>query len=72
MSVQTTADEKRDSALDSIQSAIEDLGEIVVGECYGHDGFHGPYTKRINEAFQLLIQGRGLLQDKSDSDGQAD
>jgi len=37
MSIRTTADEHIDSATEHVRSAIKDLHEVVVVNCWGHE-----------------------------------
>ncbi len=61
MSVQTTADERLASARHKVQSAFEDLSEIVVDECWGTTDFRQEFRGQIQEAFDLLRQVRAKL-----------
>ena len=56
MSVQTRAYEHLDSAKKHIRDALEDLSEIVVKECWGHDDFNEEGKEKIYETFQDLLK----------------
>ena len=57
----TTADEHRDSARQHIQEAIEDLSQIVIHECWGHDGYRPEYRDALEEALGELLRLRKNL-----------
>lgn len=62
MSVQTTADDHLDSAREHIASALEDLSEIIVKECWGHDDFNEEWRKKIHQTFQDLLKMKKRFQ----------
>lgn len=55
MDYHTMADEKRDSAKAHIQQAVEDLSEIIIRKCYGHDEYNKEYKKKMRAAFLALL-----------------
>ncbi len=54
MSIRTTADEKRDDAVEHVTKAIDALREIVIDECWGSRDFTGTYRKALEDAFDAL------------------
>lgn len=61
MSVRTEADEKREQAIDSVQTAIECLSRIVVNRCEGADDFNAAYKLGHKQALKALIEVRDDL-----------
>lgn len=61
MSVRTTADEKRDEAIDHVTEAIKSLSEIIIGRCWGHDGYTQIYYNKMRKALADLIEMRDGL-----------
>jgi len=59
--VTTTSDQKLDSAANNVESAIDDLAQIVIHQCSGHDEYKEIYKNDIEEAFQLLLRVRKRL-----------
>ena len=55
MSVITTADEKLHSAAEHVKAALQDLGEIAINDCWGHDDFSEEYKETIAEVMNDLI-----------------
>lgn len=56
MSVQTRADDKRDSARQHIADAVQDLAEIFVDECWGHDDYRKEYRANLKEIWLKLME----------------
>ena len=55
MSVTTTADEHLDSAKENIQSAIKNLSEIVVEQCWGSEEYNQGFRDTLRKThFELL------------------
>jgi predicted nucleic acid-binding Zn-ribbon protein len=66
MGVRTEADERLDSARERIQGAIEDLSEIVIRRCWGHDEFTSTAQKNILKAHQEMMALRHRLEHLSE------
>ena len=62
MSVITTADEKLNSAVDSLNSAIANLSEIVIDRCWGHDDYTTEFKEVLSKSMFDLIQIRDALE----------
>jgi hypothetical protein len=62
MGVRTTADEKVESALESINNAIQSLSDIVVNQCWGHDSWNVEYRAKLEESFLSLMEIRKKLE----------
>jgi len=60
MGVITTADERRDSALEHIDDAIKDLADIVVGKVWGYDEYSRDYELKL---FKLFSELAGIRHD---------
>lgn len=54
MSVKTSADEHLDKVKENISSSIEELSQIVIHECWGHDQFNIEYREKLEEVFTQL------------------
>ena len=55
MSVTTTADEQLENAKENIQSAIKNLSEIVVDQCWGADEYKREFRDKLRKThFELL------------------
>lgn len=61
MSVTTTADEHRDTALEEVDSALRHLAQIVVYQCNGANEYSKEYTTKLSESFSALMKIRGDL-----------
>ena len=61
MSVTTTADEHLDRAKDNIQSAIKNLSEFVIEECWGVEDFSSTYRVTLRNCLQELLKVREEL-----------
>lgn len=59
--MKTQADEARESAITNVQSAIENLAEIVVNQCHGHDEFNDAFKQTLALSLQGLIEIREAL-----------
>ena len=62
MGVITTADEKLESAKEHINAAIEDLSEIVVNRCWGHDEYVEEAKDAQKKVFADLLSMRTRLE----------
>ena len=62
MSVITAADEKLLGAKAHIQSAIEDLSDIVAKKIWGHDEFTRVYQHQMHVALNRLMEARETLE----------
>lgn len=51
----TQADERLANAKKCIKQAIEDLTEIIIKDCDGHDEYEKSYIAKIQEALNALI-----------------
>lgn len=56
MSVRTEADEKKDSALDSLRDARKDLLKCVDHEVWGGDEWNSEYEAKIFETITTLTK----------------
>lgn len=56
MSIRTTADEKRDTAKDNIETAIKNLSEIIVDKVWGSDEFNEEYKNKLLLAMSKLLE----------------
>lgn len=54
MSVYTTADEKKDSAVSHVREAVKDLSEICVNEAWGSDEFCEEYRELLWQSMVAL------------------
>ena len=61
MSAETDADRRLTSAKEHVREAIKDLGEIVVNQCYGHDGYEDEYAVELAAILQELVDIRRRL-----------
>lgn len=61
MSVRTTADEQLESAKDNIQSAIKNLSEIVIEECWGSEDFSSEFSVILRKALSEMVEVRESL-----------
>ena len=61
MSVTTTADEQKDSAIEHIKEAIKNLGEIIINQCWGHDDYSDDYSTGLKQSLIELITIRDRL-----------
>ena len=61
MGVSTTADEKRDEALEHVRQAIRCLSEIVIEQCYGHDDWGAEYRGTLQRTLLELLEIRDRL-----------
>ena len=61
MGVTTTADERRNEAVESIKDAIRSLSEIVVNQCHGHDDWGPEYQGNLKRSLLELIEIRDRL-----------
>jgi len=61
MGVTTTADERRDEAVESIKDAIRSLSQIVIEQCHGHDGWNPEYQGNLKRSLLELIEIRDRL-----------
>ena len=61
MSVTTTADERLNDAKDNIQSAIKNLSEIVIEECWGAEEFSSEFSATLRKALSEMIEVRESL-----------
>lgn len=52
----TTADEKRETARDSVKTAIQAIHEIVILKCYGHDEYTKEYQNVLYDSYLKLIE----------------
>ena len=62
MSVITTADEKLNSAVDSLNSAIANLSEIVIDRCWGYDDYNTEFKAVLSKSMFDLIKIRDALE----------
>ena len=58
MSVQTTADEKRDEAFEHINAAIASLSVIVIDRCSGWSDYREAYYSKLRQSLSDLIDIR--------------
>jgi hypothetical protein len=61
MSVQTTADDRRDEAVNHVKEAIRCLSDIVVDQCHGHDDWTPEYQGNLKRSLLELIEIRDRL-----------
>jgi len=59
--MQTTADGKRDDAVENIQKSIELLSEIIVGKIAGYSDYTERYKAELQEALNQLITIRNKI-----------
>lgn len=55
MSVKTAADEHLDNVRKHLANAVEELGEIVANECWGHDEFKDAFRKGLLTKYITLL-----------------
>lgn len=60
--MRTTADDKVDSAVEHINSAVESISDVVVSKCYGYDEYSREYRKNLAIALQELLELRETLE----------
>ena len=65
MSVQTTADEARDKAVEHMDDAIKELSKIVIERCSGTDEYKMSYRTALMNAMSDLIEIRDNLDPRS-------
>lgn len=58
MGVRTTADEEVEKAQTAINDAIQSLSAIVIGECWGHDGYNREYRETLSNTMHSLLKLR--------------
>lgn len=61
MSVKTTADEKLDACSFHINEAVQDLKEVLVEECWGHDQYRKEYREMLDRMFMDLMRMKKKL-----------
>ena len=61
MSVRTDADIHLQGAKDNLQESLEDLSQLLVNDCDGHDAWNEEYTNKMVEAFSLMQKAKRLL-----------
>jgi hypothetical protein len=61
MSVQSAADDARDSAKQSIKDAITSLNSIVVDEIWGTSDYSDEYKKKLSDVLSDLIRVHGAM-----------
>lgn len=61
MSVRTTADEKKDEALEHLHEAYKCLLEVLDPETYGSGDFNDEYIHAIEEAIPALLKIKRIL-----------
>ena len=57
----TEADGHRDKAVESVKDAIQNLSEIVVNQCCGHDDYGEEYRAALKQSLVDLIEVRDRL-----------
>jgi len=62
MSVNTTADDHKEAAINDLRSALEHLTAIVVGHCDGWDDFNDVGKSRLHVAFTKSMEARNTLE----------
>ena len=61
MSVQTLADDNLECAKEHINAAIKCLGDIVVSECPGYNGYITQYREAMADSLHELVKIREKL-----------
>jgi hypothetical protein len=61
VSVNTTADDHRDEAVENVKRAISSLSEIVIEQCAGHDDWKDEYRATLKKSLLGLIEIRDAL-----------
>ena len=60
--VMTTADEKKNSACSHIQTAINDLSDIIIHKCWGYEDFTTEYKTTLHYCLNDLLKIRDRLE----------
>ena len=61
MSVSTEADDLLDATDRHIADAVECLSSVVVGRCWGFDGYTPEYSEKVRSVYYDLIEMRLAL-----------
>lgn len=61
MSVQTHADGNLEMAKEHINAAIKCLGDNVISQCQGHDGYITEYREAMADSLHELVKIREKL-----------
>ena len=61
MSVITTADDRKQSAKESVEDAVKSLSNIVIDECWGADDFSKKHQEELYDALMTLIKVKKVL-----------
>lgn len=61
MSWNTTADDRLESARQKVQAAIEDLSQICIHQCDGHDDYNTEFKGELHQAFFKLVEVRKMI-----------
>lgn len=61
MSVDTTADEKRDEVKKHVEQSLSLLKEIIVDEVWGYDDFSSDYKELLDECMAYLLKVKRRL-----------
>jgi S-adenosylmethionine/arginine decarboxylase-like enzyme len=54
MSVQTTADKHKEEAISHLNQAMNELSEIVYGNCWGCDDYANEYQDELADALLMI------------------
>ena len=61
MSVTTTADDKLVKIREDVESAVEQLSDIVINRCWGWEDFSREYQGQLRENLNTLLDLRDEL-----------
>jgi hypothetical protein len=58
MSVNTAASEAIDKTREHLDGAIDNIAQVVIGRCWGHEEYSPQYMENLRSALSQLIQMR--------------
>lgn len=62
MGFETDAERNRDAAIESINSAIKNLSNIVIDKCSGYNDYKSSYISTLQSAMMTLLDVRNELE----------